>query len=136
MKRRHCLLLFPALLCADERQDIVDWLGALVQRLTEENASEFLRALDKTLHDRLSTAIWALVRNHEVASSITVLSITEEGPRRKVDLDWFLYLKPRSPNASTIERRERITMTLLPAKKGWQVQSLSPESFFAPPQNG
>jgi hypothetical protein len=41
MTRRQLLLLFPALVWADEWQEIVDWVGKWVQRLTEENASEF-----------------------------------------------------------------------------------------------
>ncbi|MBS1826587.1 MAG: hypothetical protein JST93_14825 [Acidobacteria bacterium] len=136
MTRRTWVLLFPALLAADGLQEVTDWLGRWVQRLTEENASEFLRAFDKTLRDRMETAVTALVRNYEIASSISVLSVTPDGDRREVQLDWYLSLKPRSPNAPTTERRERVTLTLQPAKKGWQVRSLSPETFFSPTQNG
>ncbi|MBL8177740.1 MAG: hypothetical protein JNK48_23890, partial [Bryobacterales bacterium] len=131
MTRRHWLLLFTVPLRADERQDIVDWLGRVAQRLSEENSSEFLRAFEKNLRDRLESAVHALVRNYEAASSVHLIAIGEApGNARQVQLDWFLSLKPRSPNAPTIERRERLTLTLQPAKKGWLVQSLSPLSFF------
>lgn len=136
MTRRTWVLLFPALLAADDQQEVVDWIGRWVQRLTEENASEFLKAFDKTLRDRLEIAVSALVRNYEIASSINVLSVTPDSGRREVQLDWYLSLKPRSPNAPTTERRERVTLTLQPVKKGWQVQTLSPEAFFSPTQNG
>ena len=136
MTRRQLLLLFPALVWADEWQEIVDWVGKWVQRLTEENASEFLRAFEQSLRDRLETSVWALARNYEVASSINVLGIAEAGDGRTVQLDWYLSLKPHSPNAAVIARRERVTLTLQRAKKGWQVQALSPESFFSPIQNG
>ncbi|MFN7932164.1 MAG: hypothetical protein U0R19_02485 [Bryobacteraceae bacterium] len=136
MTRRFWLSLFPALLAADDQQEVVDWLGRWVQRLTEENASEFLKAFDKTLRDRLETAVTALVRNYEIASSINVLSVAPASGGRDVQLDWYLSLKPRSPNAPTTERRERVSLTLQPVKKGWQVQTLSPEAFFSPLQNG
>lgn len=136
MTRRLWMLLPAALLRADERQDIVDWLGAWVQRLTEENASEFLGALDKTLRERVETDIRALVRNNELASSIGVLTIREDGSRRIVELDWFLSIKPHSSTAASVQRRQRITMTLDRVKKGWQVSALAPESFFSPLLNG
>ena len=127
MTRRGLLLLIPLGLGADERQEVVDWLGQWVQRLTEENASEFLRAFEKDLRERLDRAVWALVRNYEVVSSIQVLSVDGSA----VELDWYLALKGRSANAATLERRERVKLKLGRARKGWQVERMEPESFFA-----
>jgi len=125
MTRRGLLLLIALPMGADERQEVVDWLGQWVQRLTEENASEFLRVFEKDLRERLEWGVWALVRNYEVVSSIQVLAV-DGGV---VELDWYLALKGRSANAATLERRERVKLTLRRVKKGWVVEKLEPEGF-------
>ncbi|MBL8220074.1 MAG: hypothetical protein JNL62_12640 [Bryobacterales bacterium] len=127
MTRRGLLLLIPLGLGADERQEVVDWLGQWVQRLTEENASEFLRALETDLRERLDRGVWALVRNYEVVSSIQVLAV-DGGV---VELDWYLALRGRAANVATVERRERVKLTLRRVKKGWVVEKLAPEGFLS-----
>lgn len=127
MTRRGLLLLIPLGLGADERQEVVDWLGQWVQRLTEENASEFLRALEKDLRERLDRGVWALVRNYEVVSSIQVLAVDGGS----VELDWYMALKGRAANVATVERRERVKLTLRRVKKGWVVEKLAPEGFLS-----
>lgn len=135
MRRREWILLLAAsLLRGDERQQLTDWLGELASRLSEDDPEDFLRAFDKELRGRIESNVRGMLQGWEVASTVDILSITGEGDRRTLELDWFLRLKPRSLVGATAERRQPLTMVLQRAGKGWRIIDLTPLDFFSPPK--
>jgi hypothetical protein len=135
MRRREWILLPAAsLLRGDEWQELTDWLGELAARLSEDDPEDFLHAFDKELRGRIASNVRGMLQGWEVASTVDILSITGEGDRRTLELDWFLRLKPRSLVGATTERRERLAMVLKRAGKGWLILDLKPADFFSPPK--
>ncbi len=117
---------------ADETADITRWLGSVVNLLSEENASDFLRTCARDLRDRLDSRVWALVRSAEVSSSVDIVELKGEGVARELIVDWFLDLKPRATSNASEQRRQQIRMRIEKAKKGWTIVSMEPIDFFRP----
>ncbi|MBV6433133.1 MAG: hypothetical protein IANPNBLG_03304 [Bryobacteraceae bacterium] len=135
MRRREWLLLPTAsLLWGDERQQLTDWLGELAARLSEDDPEEFLDAFDKQLRGRIDSNVRGMLQGWEAASTVDILSISGEGDRRTLELDWFLRLTPRSLVGAAHERRTPLTMVLRRAGKGWRAVALTPIDFFSPPK--
>jgi len=132
-RRSLLLLLCVPALKADERSEIVEWLGKFAGHLTEENPEGFLRLCGKQLRGTLEANIRALVQHYQIASSIAVLSVAGEGDTRQVELDWYLELASRANLNATTRRRERLQLTLERAKKGWTVLQMQPVTLFTPP---
>lgn len=123
-----------AVLRGDDREAIEKWLYRVVAYLTEENPDDFLKAFRKDIRERLSSNIWAMFRNAEVASSVELLSLKGDKPPYEVELDWYLKLVPRTDATPAETRRERIKMKLEPAKKNWLVVELAETTLFAAPK--
>lgn len=128
-----CAMFAAGRLCADERQAFTDWLGRWVAHLSEENFSDFLRAVDRQMPGRgdLERNVIALLRGWEVSSSVQIQAFDEQSG--DVRLDWFLQLSPRTPIGTTERRREVIRLKVSRQKKGWRIVELEPLSFFQLP---
>jgi hypothetical protein len=118
----------------DDREAIEKWLNRVAAYLTEENPDDFLKAFRKDIRERLSTNVWAMFRNAEVASSVELLSLKGDKPPYEVELDWYLKLVPRTDATPAETRREVIKMKLEPAKKNWLVIELAETKLFAAPK--
>lgn len=135
MLRRALLLLPAALVAADEEAALRDWLGEWIARLTEENPDEFLRAMDQPLREQLEAGVYAIVRVAEVSSSVTILEIRGEGPRRELELDWYLDLRFRALATRNEKRRETVILQVQRTrKKGWMVTGFTPPSLLGAPR--
>ncbi|HUQ92687.1 MAG TPA: hypothetical protein VM120_13490 [Bryobacteraceae bacterium] len=134
-RRTLLLLLGAAALPADERQELTDWLGLLASRLAEENAEDFLRAFRKDTRALIETSVRAMIQAAEVSSTVDILAISGVEPRRELDLDWYLDLRPRAPATPNEKRRQRINLQIERVKKGWLIAGMAPMDFFGPPRN-
>jgi hypothetical protein len=110
-------------------------LTGLALGLTNDNASEFLALVDRSLEDYegLERDLWAICGNADVQSSIDVLSESGEGDKRTLEADWFLEIKERGESSRLIRRREVVRLELTRGKKGWLVTALRPRTLFAAP---
>lgn len=132
MTRRAWVLAFPLLLRADERDDITQWLGSVVNQLSQENAPGFLRAFSPDLRDKLEQNVWAMVRTAELSSSVDILEIKAGGSNRDLLVDWYLDIKPHASSNPSEQRRQQVKLRLERAKKGWTIVMLSPLDFLRP----
>ena len=126
------LLLITGVMSADTHADIVDLFASMTAALSEDNTPGFMRAFDKKLpgYDELNRQIKSMVLASEVASSIEILKDEGDAHKRDVDLDWYLELKGREPNAPTVRKRQIVHCQLALQNKRWRIVALDPVSFF------
>lgn len=110
-------------------------LTELATGLTNDNASEFLAYVDRSIADfeGLERDLWAICGNADVQSAVEVLKESGEGEKRLIEADWFIEIKERGENSRLIRRREVVRLELTRGKKGWRVTALDPRSLFAAP---
>jgi hypothetical protein len=137
MTRRGLILaVLAGSLSADDAADVWDLLSRVAGALSEGNVVEFLKAFDHSMpgYSTLEANVTALVRDYQVGSSIE--PITEEGNSRErtLDLDWFLELVEQEDNTNVTRRRDKVHCQVTKMGKKWQIVSLEPLAFFAPPK--
>lgn len=121
-------------LWADSQADVVEVFASMAAGISDNNPSEFLKALDKNMpgYGELKVGIEALINQAEIASSVEPVKNDGDDSKRTVDLDWYLQIRSRFPDGPIVNRREVIHCELRKDGKHWKVVSLQPREFFAP----
>jgi len=138
--RRRAILCFTASLAAplraDDTGDIWELLAGAAAALSAGNADEFMQVFDRSMpgYEMLARNAAGLLAGYEVQSSVELLSEQGGGPSQTVELDWIVELVQREDETNAIRRRDRVTCRVMKMGKKWKIVSLSPISFFAPPE--
>lgn len=129
------LVVAAALLLADVSTEVFDVVASMAAALSDENPAAFASTLSTGIpnRDRLLDHVKAMIAQADVRSSLD--RISEEGDDRKYTLvlDWTLALQRKGPDMQIETRHEAVTLTFVRDDRKWKVASISPESFFAPP---
>ena len=136
MTRRGLLLaLVASRLRADDAQQVWDLFTQLASALSAGNPVEFMQPFDRAMrgYETLQAEIAGLLLQTEVHSSIELLSDEGDAVARSVELDWFLQIVEKNDTGGVTRRRERVRCRLTKPKKKWQIVSIEPLAFFAPP---
>jgi len=121
---------------ADDAADVWDLLSRVAAALSEGNVVEFLKAFDPSMpgYSMLEANVTALVQHYQVGSSIEPITDEGSGPKRTLELDWFLELVEQHDPTNITRRRDKVRCVVAKMGKNWKIVSLEPLPFFAPPE--
>jgi hypothetical protein len=122
-------------LSADSSAEVFDLVASMAAGLSEDNGAGFAAALSESMpgRDALIASVRASIVQADLGSAVERIQEDGDDSKRTLVLDWSLELKRKGPDLQIERRREAITLTFEREGKKWKVTSLSPASFFAPP---
>jgi hypothetical protein len=113
-------------------------ISNLATALSQNDPDEALSYFDSQMKDfgAIEANIEALTAQADVSCSIDIVTDEESAGVHKLDLDWFMELKPQGDqNDPQVERRRvRVQVEMKQIKGRWKITSLSPLSIFDPIQ--
>ena len=123
---RRAALLFPILLWADERTDVLDAVEPLATALSNGDADDFMRRIPEDCPNRpqLADNIRGLLAQAEITCSVE-FKRSEKG---RAELDWYMQIKSRA-SQSVLERRKAPVFVTL---RDRSVCTIEPIDFFKP----
>lgn len=126
MTRRLALLL-PALLCADDRTEVLEAVEPLASALRDGDANGFLSRIAEEAPNRslLADYLQSLVALAEITCSIQLKRYESS----RAELDWYMEIRGRASQA-VIERRKASVFLRFRDRR---IISLEPVDFFKPP---
>jgi hypothetical protein len=127
-------LLCCVLLAAD--QTPFASLANLATAMSENDPDSALSHFDSQIKDysTIDANIEALTAQTDISCAIDIVTDEESNGVHKLDLDWFMQLKPRSDDTDQQleRRRQRVRVEMKQIKGRWKITSLSPMSIFDP----
>ncbi|MGA2711897.1 MAG: hypothetical protein ABSG41_02235 [Bryobacteraceae bacterium] len=131
------VFLFCIALLAADRTPFAS-ISGLATALSQNDPDEALSYFDSQMKDfgTIEANIEALTGQTDVSCAIDIVNDEESDGVHKLDLDWFMELKPQGDNNDPqIERRRlRVQVEMKLIKNRWKITSLSPLSIFDPIQ--
>jgi len=132
-----CIACFCYTTLAADRTPFAS-IANLASALSQNDPDEALSYFDSQMKDfgAIEANIEALTAQAEVACAVDIVGDEESAGVHKLDLDWFMELKPQGDNNDPqIERRRaRVQVEVKLIKNRWKIISLSPLSIFDPIQ--
>jgi len=111
-------------------------IANLASALSQNDPDDALSSFDSQMKDfgAIEANIEALTAQADVACSIDIVTDEESDGMHKLDLDWFMELKPQGDNNDPqIERRRvRVQVEMKLIKNRWKITSLAPLSILDP----
>ena len=111
-------------------------IANLASALSQNDPDDALSYFDSQMKDfgAIEANVEALTAQTDVACSIDIVSDEEAGGVHKLDLDWFMELKPQGDNNDPqVERRRvRVQVEMKLIKNRWKITSLAPLSILDP----
>ena len=123
---RRAALLFPDLLWADERTDVLDAVEPLATALSNGDADDFMRRIPEECPNRPQLA--DNIRGLLGASGDYLLSRVQTFEKGRAELDWYMQIKSRA-SQSILERRKAPVFVTL---RDGSVCTIEPIDFFKP----
>lgn len=124
-----------AILFADASAEVFDLVAVMASAMSDDNVTAFAKTLSDQMpgRTRLIDNVRAMLEQADVKTSIEKISDEGDDQRRTLVLDWSLAMQRKGNDLRIENRREAVTLTLVREGKKWKVTSLSPDTFFAPP---
>ncbi|HVN07179.1 MAG TPA: hypothetical protein VMT86_22325 [Bryobacteraceae bacterium] len=122
---------------AGPQQEVFDLFTKIAGALSDDDPEMFVEAIDPNMPHFIDfrNDITALAAQASLSNSIEVLSDKGDDMHRTEELDWFLEIVDNA-QSHTVERRRAVLKFGLERKgKKWQIVSIEPLHFFAPPAN-
>lgn len=137
MTRRALAALMFAALCAfaDSSADVFRVVADMASGLSEDHLPAFSNALSASMPERqkLIDDVRATLDQADVKTSIERISDEGDDQKRTLVLDWQTSFHRKGPDLRIMERHEAVTLIFAREGKRWKVISVSPLSFFTPP---
>ena len=128
-------LLFCIALLAADRTPFAS-IANLASALSQNDPDDALSYFDSQMKDfgAIETNIEALTAQTDVVCAIDIVTDEESDGVHKLDLDWFMELKPQGDNNDPqIERRRvRVQVEMKLIKNRWKITSLAPPGILDP----
>jgi hypothetical protein len=109
-------------------------LADLATALSESDSDTALEYFDTQMkgYGDLERNIEAMTAQTDVSCAIDVVTDVEDNGVHKLDLDWYMQLKPVNDSSQLERRRERVMVEMRLIKGKWKIISLSPASILDP----
>lgn len=103
--------------------------------LQARNAALFLNHFDRErfeAYPQLEANVVVLTQQRDLASSIRIEQIVQEGDFFRVRIDWLLQISPLGRAGSVETRRSMIDVRVARAKSKWSIVAFGPVDFLRP----
>jgi hypothetical protein len=109
-------------------------LAKIATALSESDSDGALELFDSQMksYPEIEQKLAALTEQADISCAIDVVMDTEADGVHKLDLDWFMELKPQADNGQLERRRERVQAEMRLFKGIWKITSISPVTIFDP----
>ena len=109
-------------------------LAKLAAALSESDSDTALEYFDSRMksYSEIEQKLEALTGQAEVSCAIDIVTDVEAADVHKLDLDWFMQLKPQADDSQLERRRERVQVEMRQFKGVWKITSISPISILNP----
>jgi len=132
-----CIACFCYTTLAADRTPFAS-IASLATALSQNDPDEALSYFDSQMKDidAIEANIEALTAQSDISCAVDIVMDEETNGVHKLDLDWFMELKPQGDNNDPqVERRRvRVQVEMKLIKNRWKITSLSPLSIFDPIQ--
>ena len=138
MKMACALLIAASLAHGAERDpaaDAWDVVATMAAALAEPNEYAFMKPVSKSLEEygMLERQVRTLVQTNDIVSAISPVTNEGDDKERRLEVDWYVEIKPQASNQTMTQRHQNVKLTLVKNGKRWMITSLTPITFFAPP---
>jgi hypothetical protein len=120
----------------DPAADVWDVVATMAAALAEPNEYAFMKPVSKSFeqYEMLERQVRTLVQTNDVVSAISPVTNEGDDKERQLEVDWYVEIKPQASKQTMTQRHLNVKLTLVKNGKHWMITTLSPISFFAPPE--
>ena len=137
-RRRFAQLVVFVVACPAARADqeaVSRMLKDASRALQARNAALFLSHFDRErfkAYPQLEANVVVLTKQRDLASSIRIDEIVEEGGSFRGRIDWLLQISPLGRTGAVEIRRSMIDVKVARAKEKWRIVAFAPVDFLRP----